>query len=82
MEPQYNEGPRACKICLLKQGFVISKFFVVYLEVCYIGCICYIRLCLFLVDNNINSFFGQKVKTRCIIEEGVNFFTKKGLSIW
>lgn len=52
----------------------------------YIKVLCYIsrgllyRLCLFLVDNNTNSSFGQKVKTRCIIQESVNsFFYQKGV---
>lgn len=52
-----------------------------YIKVlCYISrglsyrlCLLY-RLCLFLVDNNTNSSFGQKVKTRCIIQESVNSF--------
>lgn len=58
-----------------------------YIKVlCYISrgllnrlCLLY-RLCLFLVDNNTNSSFGQKVKTRCIIQESVNsFFYQKGI---
>lgn len=58
-----------------------------YIKVlCYISrgllywlCLLY-RLCLFLVDNNTNSSFGQKVKTRCIIQESVNsFFYQKGV---